>query len=219
MNGTELLDFYFPGLTGVQKERFGQLEGLYREWNEKINVVSRKDIGALYVHHVLHSLAIAKIVSFRQGTRILDAGTGGGFPGIPLAILFPEVRFYLVDSVGKKIKVVDEVVTALGLENVKAEQIRMEQVREKFDFIVSRAVTAFPAFVGLVHDKIGTRSFNGLPNGILCLKGGDLDAEIAPFAGHVKVFRISAYFREDFFATKKVVYLPADGMRPSVNLR
>lgn len=214
INGTELLNVYFPHLTDEQKERFRRLEELYREWNEKINVISRKDIGALYVHHVLHSLAIAKVMAFRQGSRIMDVGTGGGFPGIPLAILFPEAAFYLVDSIGKKIKVVNGVAAELGLENVKAEQIRVEQVRETFDFIVSRAVTAFPAFVGLVRDKIGPQSFNALPNGILYLKGGDLGEEMAPFAGHVKIFDISAYFREDFFQTKKVVYLPASGMNP-----
>lgn len=207
MNVEELVLSYFPELTKVQQERFALLENLYREWNEKINVISRKDIDAFGVHHVLHSLAIAKVIRFKAGTRVMDVGTGGGFPGIPLAILFPEVEFYLVDSIGKKIKVVQGVAEALGLKNVKAKQTRVEQTDGVQDFIVSRAVTAFPAFVGFTRNKIRKEGFNDLPNGILYLKGGDFEEEIKPFADRVQVFSIPAFFQEDFFETKKVIYL------------
>lgn len=207
MNVEELVLSYFPELTKVQQERFALLENLYREWNEKINVISRKDIDAFGVHHVLHSLAIAKVIRFKAGTRVMDVGTGGGFPGIPLAILFPEVEFYLVDSIGKKIKVVQGVAEALGLKNVKAKQTRVEQTEGVQDFIVSRAVTAFPAFVGFTRNKIRKEGFNDLPNGILYLKGGDFEEEIKPFADRVQVFSIPAFFQEDFFETKKVIYL------------
>lgn len=207
MNVEELVLSYFPELTEVQQERFALLENLYREWNEKINVISRKDMDAFGVHHVLHSLAIAKVIRFKAGTRVMDVGTGGGFPGIPLAILFPEVEFYLVDSIGKKIKVVQGVAEALGLKNVKAKQTRVEQTDGVQDFIVSRAVTAFPAFVGFTRNKIRKEGFNDLPNGILYLKGGDFEEEIKPFADRVQVFSIPAFFQEDFFETKKVIYL------------
>lgn len=207
MNVEELVLSYFPELTKVQQERFALLENLYREWNEKINVISRKDMDAFGVHHVLHSLAIAKVIRFKAGTRVMDVGTGGGFPGIPLAILFPEVEFYLVDSIGKKIKVVQGVAEALGLKNVKAKQTRVEQTEGVQDFIVSRAVTAFPAFVGFTRNKIRKEGFNDLPNGILYLKGGDFEEEIKPFADRVQVFSIPAFFQEDFFETKKVIYL------------
>lgn len=207
MNVEELVLSYFPELTKVQQERFALLENLYREWNEKINVISRKDMDAFGVHHVLHSLAIAKVIRFKAGTRVMDVGTGGGFPGIPLAILFPEVEFYLVDSIGKKIKVVQGVAEALGLKNVKAKQTRVEQTDGVQDFIVSRAVTAFPAFVGFTRNKIRKEGFNDLPNGILYLKGGDFEEEIKPFADRVQVFSIPAFFQEDFFETKKVIYL------------
>lgn len=207
MNVEELVLSYFPELTEVQQERFALLENLYREWNEKINVISRKDMDAFGVHHVLHSLAIAKVIRFKAGTRVMDVGTGGGFPGIPLAILFPEVEFYLVDSIGKKIKVVQGVAEALGLKNVKAKQTRVEQTEGVQDFIVSRAVTAFPAFVGFTRNKIRREGFNDLPNGILYLKGGDFEEEIKPFADRVQVFSIPAFFQEDFFETKKVIYL------------
>ncbi len=200
---------YFPELTQWQREKLAMLEGLYREWNEKINVISRKDIDSLCIHHILHSLAIAKVIRFKPGTTVIDVGTGGGFPGIPLAILFPDVNFYLVDSIGKKIKVVKEISAALELKNVMAEQIRVEQVRGRFDFVVSRAVTAFPAFVELIKGKIGKESRNEFSNGILYLKGGDFEEEIMPYAAYIKVYPISDFFNESFFETKKVIYLGA----------
>lgn len=207
MNVEELVLSYFPELTEIQKEKFALLEGLYREWNEKINVISRKDMDFFGIHHVLHSLAIAKVIRFKAETRVMDVGTGGGFPGIPLAILFPEVEFYLVDSIGKKIKVVQGVAEALGLTNVRAEQTRVEQTAGGQDFIVSRAVTAFPTFVGVTRNKIRKGGVNDLPNGILYLKGGDFEEEIKAYAGRVKVFSIPEFFKEDFFETKKVIYL------------
>ena len=203
---SELLFSYFPGLSEEQKNKFMRLEDLYREWNEKINVISRKDMDAFWVHHVLHSLAIAKVIRFQPGTKIMDVGTGGGFPGIPLSIMFPDSEFYLVDSIGKKIKVVEGVRDALGLKNVKAKQTRVEEVKEKQDFIVSRAVTAFPAFMGWVKGKIGNESRNELENGILYLKGGDFEEELKPFAGRTTVYPISDFFKEEFFETKKVIH-------------
>lgn len=210
MDSFSLITDYFPELTGKQKEQLAQLETLYREWNAKINVISRKDMDDFWVHHVLHSLAIAKVIRFRPGTRIMDVGTGGGFPGIPLAILFPEAEFYLVDSIGKKIKVVEGVRDALGLKNVRARQTRVEQVSEQQDFIVSRAVTAFPAFVEWVKGKVRRPSNNALPNGILYLKGGDFEEELKPFADRVKVYAIPDFFQEEFFETKKVIHLRMD---------
>ena len=198
---------HFPNLTDVQKEQFQQLDSLYHDWNEKINVISRKDIDALYTKHVLHSLGIAKIQSFEPGTYVLDVGTGGGFPGIPLAILFPETRFYLIDVIAKKIKVVQAVADALGLKNVKAEQIRAENVKGDFDFIVSRAVTNMPDFVSWVKTKIKKQHKHELKNGILYLKGGDLTEELAAFP-KATLYDLADFFEDEFFETKKVVHLP-----------
>lgn len=210
MQGVELIYSYFPGLTQLQKDQFAQLLPLYKEWNEKINVISRKDIDLLYERHVLHSLGIAKVVSFKPGTKILDVGTGGGFPGIPLAIMFPECKFHLVDSIGKKIKVVDGIVSSLGLKNVNAQQIRAEELRVKYDFVVSRAVTDLGEFVKWVSNKFAPQTiFNELENGILYLKGGDLTEELKPFKKDAVVFELRHFFKEEFFETKKVVYLPA----------
>lgn len=203
----DIVEKYFIGLSDKQVEQFRQLKELYQKWNEKINVISRKDIDALSVHHVLHSLAIAKVISFKEGTKVLDVGTGGGFPGIPLAIMFPEVNFFLVDSIGKKIKVVEGVSEALGLKNVTAKQVRVETMKEKFDFIVSRAVTAFPAFVALTKNRIGGDSFNDLANGILYLKGGDFEEEIKDFRNRVSIYNILDFFEEEFFETKKLIYM------------
>lgn len=197
---------YFPDLTNKQKLQFSQLKPLYTEWNEKINVISRKDIDELYVRHVLHSLAIAKTVEFNDGADILDVGTGGGFPGIPLAILFPKVNFHLVDSIQKKILVVNEVANSLGLENVRAETVRAEKIKSKYDFVVSRAVTQMPIFVGWVRNKIKKENNHPIPNGILYLKGGDLTEELKDF-GKVRIFNLSDYFSDEFFETKKVVWL------------
>jgi 16S rRNA (guanine527-N7)-methyltransferase len=201
---------YFPDLTEDQKEKFGKLQGLYEEWNSKINVVSRKDIESLYEKHVLHSLSIAKIINFKKGTEILDVGTGGGFPGIPLAIMFPDCDFYLIDSIGKKIHVVEEIKTALDLKNVHAQQIRAEKVVTSFDFIVSRAVTNLPKFMHWVNYKFHKRQFNDLRNGVLLLKGGDLEEEIAAMdvkKRQIKVYDIPDYFEEEFFETKKIVHV------------
>ena len=198
---------YFPELTEVQISQFQQLEALYHDWNSKINVISRKDIDQLYVKHVLHSLAIAKIQKFEPGTYVLDVGTGGGFPGIPLAILFPDTRFYLIDVILKKINVVKAIAESLELKNVKAEQIRAENVKGDFDFIVSRAVTNMPDFVSWIKDKIKKQQKHELKNGILYLKGGDLTEELATFP-NAKEYNISDFFEDDFFETKKVVHLP-----------
>jgi len=198
---------YFPELTEVQISQFQQLEALYHDWNSKINVISRKDIDQLYVKHVLHSLAIAKIQKFEPGTYVLDVGTGGGFPGIPLAILFPETRFYLIDVILKKINVVKAVAESLDLNNVKAEQIRAENVKGDFDFIVSRAVTNMPDFVSWIKDKIKKQQKHELKNGILYLKGGDLTEELASFPNATE-YSIFDFFDDEFFETKKVVHLP-----------
>ena len=203
----EFIQKYFPELTEVQKNQFQQLEALYHDWNSKINVISRKDIDQLYLKHVLHSLAIAKIQKFEAGTYVLDVGTGGGFPGIPLAILFPETRFYLIDVIQKKINVVKAVADALELKNVKAEQMRAENVIGDFDFIVSRAVTNMPDFVSWIKDKIKKQQKHQLKNGILYLKGGDLTEELAGFP-NAKEYNISDFFEGEFFETKKVVHLP-----------
>ncbi|RKS25862.1 16S rRNA (guanine527-N7)-methyltransferase [Flavobacterium endophyticum] len=198
---------YFPNLSDIQKQQFQKLEELYHDWNAKINVISRKDIDELYTKHVLHSLAIAKIQGFEPGTYVLDVGTGGGFPGIPLAILFPETRFYLIDVIAKKIKVVQAVAEALELKNVKAEQIRAENVKGDFDFIVSRAVTNMPDFVSWVKSKIKKQQKHELKNGILYLKGGDLTEELKDFPKATE-YNIADFFDNEFFETKKVVHLP-----------
>lgn len=198
---------YFPNLSEIQKEQFLHLEVLYKDWNEKINVVSRKDIEELYLRHVLHSLGIAKIQPFKKGASILDVGTGGGFPGIPLAILYPESHFTLVDAIGKKIKVVEEVVAGLELKNVTTYHRRVEDLDDQYDFIVSRAVAAMPTFVRWVQGCIRKKSIHELKNGILYLKGGDLTEELKDYR-NVQLFELSEFFKEDFFKTKKVVYLP-----------
>lgn len=203
----ELVLKYFPQLTDIQKSQFAKLQELYEDWNLKINVVSRKDIEELYLRHVLHSLGIAKIQEFLPGSNILDVGTGGGFPGIPLAILFPEVNFHLVDSIGKKIKVVEEVVAGLQLENVKTTNTRVESVSGKYDFIVSRAVAQMETFVHWVNDKIAKKNLHERKNGILYLKGGDLVDELKVYQT-ATVFPLSDFFEEEFFETKSVVHLP-----------
>ncbi|WP_298418288.1 16S rRNA (guanine(527)-N(7))-methyltransferase RsmG [uncultured Kordia sp.] len=203
----EIIQKYFTDLTEEQIEQFGQLEVLYKEWNAQINVISRKDIDELYIRHVLHALAIAKVQPFSAGTRILDVGTGGGFPGIPLAILFPEVQFVLVDAIGKKIKVVQAVAESIGLTNVSAHHMRAEKVKGEFDFIVSRAVTNMPDFVKWVRKKVAKKQRHELKNGILYLKGGDLTEELKDFV-RAQLFSIPDFFEEEFFETKKVVHLP-----------
>ena len=203
----ELIQKYFPSLTDEQTEKFCQLQEIYREWNSRINIISRKDIDHLYLKHVLHSLGIAKVVEFKKDTKIMDAGTGGGFPGIPLAILFPETKFFLADSIGKKIKVVNNVADKLELQNVLAEKIRVEEVDSKFDFIVSRAVTSLPVFYHWMKTKINTKSFNNIPNGILYLKGGDLTEDIKSVRKKIKIYDLNNFFTEDFFETKKVVHI------------
>ncbi len=202
-----LITKYFPDLSEVQLEQFSALQRLYEEWNAQINVISRKDLENLYERHVLHSLAIAKVNDFAPKTKVLDVGTGGGFPGIPLAILYPEVSFHLVDSIGKKIKVVNEVSEALGLKNVKAEHKRAEEVKGTFDFVVSRAVTKLPLFMTWIQNKFDKRFINPKPNGVLCLKGGDLTQEIKESKRIVDEFDLSSYFSEEFFETKKILYI------------
>ncbi len=204
----DLILKYFPEITGRQREQFAALLPLYEEWNAQINVISRKDMEHFYEHHVLHSLAIAKVQPFKTMAEVLDVGTGGGFPGIPLAIMFPHARFLLVDSIGKKIKVVSDVIDKLGLENARAEQIRAEQVEGEFDFIVSRAVTDLSEFTKWVRGKVSDCHFHNLRNGILYLKGGDLTAELAPFRKKVRTWDITDFYEEEFFETKKVIWMP-----------
>lgn len=204
----KLLEQYFPDISPEQKIQFSKLNELYTYWNERINLISRKDIDMLEERHVLHSLSIAKIIQFKPGTKILDVGTGGGFPGIPLAILFPEAKFTLVDSIGKKIKVVNEVANALGLKNVKAIQIRAEELEGSFDFIVSRAVTRMPVFLQWVRRKIRKKNFNSLNNGILYLKGGDVEEEMNGIKGKYAIYDLDINFPLEFFHSKKLIYIP-----------
>lgn len=209
MQGTLLLLKYFPSLTATQRDQFEKLEALYRHWNERINVISRRDVDNLYVNHVLHSLGIAKVNSFKNGASVLDVGTGGGFPGIPLAILFPDTHFHLVDSIGKKITVVNEVAKSLQLKNVLGEKIRAEEIKKKqYDFVVSRAVTRMNEFYGWVRNKISKESRHDLDNGILYLKGGDLEEEMNELKKPYQLNALSDYFDEPFFETKQVVYVP-----------
>jgi 16S rRNA (guanine527-N7)-methyltransferase len=202
-----LIADYFS-LTTRQAEQFAQLDALYRDWNSKINVISRKDIDNLYEHHVLHSLAIAKVLPFQSGTTIMDVGTGGGFPGIPLAILFPECQFLLIDSIGKKIKVASEIARELGLTNVECKQERAEEEKQKFEFVVSRAVMPLPDLVKLVQKNISNKHRNAVPNGLIVLKGGDLQAELAPYKKTAEVTPCSQWFKGEWFETKQVIYLP-----------
>lgn len=203
----ELLLKYFPNLTETQKLQFSALYDLYSDWNSKINVISRKDIENLYERHILHSLGIAKIISFKAGSIILDVGTGGGLPGVPLAILFPDVKFILIDSIGKKIKVGQEVSNAIGLKNIQLKHVRIQEEKGKFDFVVSRAVMPLDDLVKLTRKNISPRQQNALPNGLICLKGGELQHEIMPFKHVAEVFNLSDCFEEEFFQTKKAVYL------------
>ena len=208
MMKAEIIKKYFPELTKRQQEQFEALDALYHDWNAKINVISRKDIDQLYEHHVLHSLAIAKTIRFRPGTRILDFGTGGGFPGIPLAILFPDCEFKLIDGTGKKIRVAQEVCQAIGLKNCHPEHLRGEDEKGRYDFVVSRAVMPLPDLVKIVRKNISKTQRNALPNGIICLKGGDLQAETRPFHKIVELTDISQFFHEEWFKEKHVIYLP-----------
>ena len=198
---------YFPNLSDKQKEQFAALYDLYIDWNSKINVISRKDIENLYLHHVLHSLAIAKYITFKPGTEIMDMGCGGGFPGIPLAIMFPEVNFHLVDSIGKKVRVAGEIAQAIGLTNVRTSHSRAEEIKDKYSFVVSRAVMQLPDLVKICRKNISKEQFNALPNGIICLKGGDMTAETQQFKNCREIIDISTYFAEEYFKDKKVVYV------------
>lgn len=204
---SDIITKYFPNITSIQQEQIESLYPLYDEWNKNINVISRKDFSNLYIHHVLHSLSIHKLIAFKKGSKILDIGTGGGFPGIPLAILNPDSRFHLVDSIGKKIKVVKEVSTALNLSNVTTEHIRADEHKGTYDFIVSRAVTAMPQFLKWTQGKIKKKEQNAIPNGILYLKGGDLREELSSIGQKIDVYEISRWFEEDFFKEKKIVHI------------
>ena len=202
----EIIRKYFPNLTEDQISKFSQLDELYHDWNAKINVISRKDIDNLYEHHVLHSLAIAEMIRFKPGTKVMDLGTGGGFPGIPLAIMFPETTFHLVDSIGKKIKVCQEVDNALQLKNVTTQWCRAEEIKDKYHFVVSRAVMPLADLVKIIKKNISTEQINALPNGIICLKGGELEKETLPLKKQTEIYPLTDYFEEPFFETKKIVY-------------
>ncbi|MBQ8270412.1 MAG: 16S rRNA (guanine(527)-N(7))-methyltransferase RsmG [Bacteroidaceae bacterium] len=199
---------YFPSLTERQKEQFAALYDLYFEWNAKINVISRKDIENLYLHHILHSLAIAKTIQFRPGTTVMDFGCGGGLPGIPLAIMFPETDFHLIDSIGKKVRVATEIAKAIGLTNVRGSHSRVQDIKEKFHFVVSRAVMQLPELIKICSKNIAKEQINSLPNGVICLKGGNIEGEIQPFRKFVEITELSTFFDEEFFKDKKVVYVP-----------
>ena len=202
----EIILKYFPNLTPDQISKFQQLNELYHDWNAKINVISRKDIDNLYEHHVLHSLAIAELIRFKPGTKVMDLGTGGGFPGIPLAIMFPETSFHLVDSIGKKIRVCQEVANALSLQNVTTQWCRAEEIKDKYHFVVSRAVMPLVDLVKIIKKNISTEQINALPNGIICLKGGELEKETLPLKNQTEIYPLTDYFEEPFFETKKIVY-------------
>ncbi|MCR5535176.1 MAG: 16S rRNA (guanine(527)-N(7))-methyltransferase RsmG [Bacteroidaceae bacterium] len=202
----EIILKYFPNLTQDQISKFEQLNELYHDWNAKINVISRKDIDNLYEHHVLHSLAIAELIRFKPGTKVMDLGTGGGFPGIPLAIMFPETSFHLVDSIGKKIRVCQEVANALSLQNVTTQWCRAEEIKDKYHFVVSRAVMPLTDLVKIIKKNISTKQINALPNGIICLKGGELEKETLPLKNQTEIYPLTDYFEEMFFETKKIVY-------------
>ncbi len=203
----EIIQKYFPELTDTQKEQFMALYDLYTDWNSKINVISRKDITNLYEHHVLHSLGIAKVINFRPGTEIMDLGTGGGFPGIPLAIMFPDTHFHLVDSIGKKVKVTTEIASAIGLKNVTTRHCRAEEEKQLFDFVVSRAVMPLTDLLKIIRKNIKKEQNNALPNGLICLKGGELQNEVLPVKHQTVMYDLKDYFEEEFFETKKVVYV------------
>lgn len=202
---------YFPNLSEVQQQQFAALYDLYTDWNSKINVISRKDITNLYEHHVLHSLGIAKVMQFRPGTTVMDLGTGGGFPGIPLAILFPETHFHLVDSIGKKVKVATEIANAIGLKNVTTRHCRAEEEKQLFDFVVSRAVMPLADLLKIIRKNIKKEQHNALPNGLICLKGGELEREVMPVKHQTLMYDLKDYFEEEFFETKKVVYVTING--------
>lgn len=208
MEDSRLIEKYFPNLSEMQRHQFARLGELYKHWNDKINVISRKDVDNLYTNHILHSLGIAKVVTFRDGAEVLDVGTGGGFPGIPLAILFPGTQFHLVDSIGKKITVVKEIAASLQLANVRADHVRAEQVKHRYDFVVSRAVTRMREFYGWVRNKTKPVSAHALDNGILYLKGGDLDEEMSELKRPYALYDLTAFFQEPYFETKKVVFVP-----------